>query len=320
MFNEEAVVPFFIERLRPVLDAMRTLDQSATYEVLCVDDGSRDRTAEHLLAASALWPELRIIRLLRNAGHQAALTAGLDNAFGDFVVTIDADLQDPPEAIIDMLHLAERNGVDVVYGVRRDRSSDGVVKRSTASLYYKLMRRLSGPQLPHNAGDFRLVSRRVLDALRQLPDQGRVYRLVIPWFGYPSATVEYVRAPRVAGRSKYPIAKMIALAFDSVAAFSATPLRFATWAGLLGFAVSLGALTWSLVGWITAQTIPGWASILATLGFLGALQLVCLGLLGEYVGRLFVASQRRPTYLIGYDSIHEDVRQEQMASLPARPS
>lgn len=302
MFNEEAVIPLFIERLRPILDSLSSNRRSVAYEVLCIDDGSRDNTAELLMLSIGAWPQLRVVRLLRNAGHQAALTAGLECARGDYAVTIDADLQDPPEAIVDMLTTAERLEVDVVYGVRSDRSTDSWVKRQTAAMYYALMRRLSGPQLPANAGDFRLMSRRVIDALSALPEQGRVYRLVIPWFGFPSAEVAFVRAPRAAGKSKYPLGKMVSLAFDSVAAFSALPLRFATWAGVLGVFLSMLAMVWSVVGWFTERTIPGWASILATVGMIGAIQLVCLGLLGEYVARIFVASQQRPTYLVGYDS------------------
>ena len=204
MFNEEAVIPLFVERLRPVLTALQYADSSVTYEVICVDDGSRDRTAELLLEARESWPQLRVVRLLRNAGHQSALTAGLECARGDFAVTIDADLQDPPEVIGAMYRLARDQNLDVVYGVRADRSTDSRLKRSTAHAYYRLMRRLSGPQLPDNAGDFRLASRRVLDALSALPEHGRVYRLVIPWFGFPSGEVAYRRERRAAGGRSTP--------------------------------------------------------------------------------------------------------------------
>jgi polyisoprenyl-phosphate glycosyltransferase len=302
MFNEEAVLPALVERLRPVLDAMTLDGAPASYEVVCVDDGSRDCTAETIQNLLVSWPQLRLLRLMRNVGHQSALTAGIQAARGRYAATIDADLQDPPELIPAMLDRARTQHLDVIYGVRSDRSGDSIFKRVTASAYYRLMRRLSGPQLPDNAGDFRLISRRVIDALSALPEHGRVYRLVVPWFGFPSAETAYVREDRVAGRSKYPLGKMVALGFDSIAAFSAAPLRFATWAGVLGVVISFFAIFWSMFGWLTGQTVPGWASILATVGFVGAIQLICLGLLGEYVARLFVASQQRPTYLIGYDS------------------
>ena len=234
MYNEEAVIPLFVERLRPVLEALEHDGISTTYEVICVDDGSKDRTAELLLEARSDWPQLRVVRLLRNAGHQAALTAGMECARGQLAVTIDADLQDPPEAITQMYDLAIDQSLDVVYAIRADRSSDGLLKRRTAHLYYRLMRRLSGPQLPDNAGDFRLISRRVLDALSYLPEHGRVYRLVIPWFGFPSGRVEFVRERRAAGRTKYSLGRMASLGLDSVTAFSAAPLRVATLLGSVG--------------------------------------------------------------------------------------
>lgn len=303
MYNEEAVIPLFVDRLRPVLEALESDDFSATYEVVCVDDGSRDRTAEMLLAQRADWPQLRVLRLLRNAGHQAALTAGLECARGDYAVTIDADLQDPPEVIAEMYNLAVEEDLDVVYGVRTDRSTDSPLKRSTAGLYYRLMRRLSGPQLPDHAGDFRLVSRRVVESLTALPEHGRVYRLVIPWFGFPSGKVAYRRERRAAGRTKYPLRRMVSLGLDSVTAFSAAPLRIATVAGLLGAGLSFLLIAWAVLGRFTGGTVPGWTSMVATVGLFGGIQLLCLGLLGEYVARLFVASQQRPTYLIGYDSL-----------------
>lgn len=305
MYNEEAVVPIFVERLRPVMEGMRASDPSATYEILCIDDGSRDRTPELLLRLHEQWPHLRVVRLLRNAGHQAALTAGLSSARGDYAVTIDADLQDPPELIRSMLDLAVNESLDVVYGVRSDRSTDSTLKRSTAALYYGLMRRLAGPQLPDNAGDFRLISRRVIDALSALPEHGRVYRLVIPWFGFPSAQLPYQREPRAAGRTKYPLSRMIGLGLDSVTAFSSAPLRLATLAGVVGAAVSMLMILWAIIGYVAGATVPGWTSMVATVGLFGGVQLLCLGLLGEYVARLFVASQQRPTYLIGYDSLQQ---------------
>ena len=316
MYNEEAVIPLFVERLQPVLEALEYADSSVTYEVICVDDGSRDRTAELLLEARATWPQLRVVRLLRNAGHQSALTAGLESARGDFAVTIDADLQDPPEVIDAMYRLARDRDLDVVYGVRTDRSTDSRLKRSTAHAYYRLMRRLSGPQLPANAGDFRLASRRVLDALSALPEHGRVYRLVIPWFGFPSGEVAYRRERRAAGRTKYPLHRMLSLGLDSVTSFSAVPLRFATFAGLGGAFLSLLLIAWAVIGRFVGGTVPGWTSLVATVGLFGAIQLLCLGLLGEYVARLFIASQQRPTYLIGFDSLHESAPGRSQSILP----
>lgn len=298
MYNEELVVPLFLDRLRPVLDGL-----GLAYEVACVDDGSRDQTATLVREAMAQWPELRLIRLMRNSGHQAALSCGFAAARGQHVVTIDADLQDPPEVIAQMLAVAHSTNVDVVYGVRSDRTRDGWFKRTTGGLYYRLMRRLAGDQLPHNAGDFRLVSREVVEALGRLPEHGRVHRLVIPWLGFPSAQVEFARDRRAAGVTKYPLSKMLVLAFDSITAFSSAPLRLATAAGFLGGVAAILATIWSLYGWVVGMAVPGWTSILAIAGLIGALQLICLGLLGEYVARIFVATQGRPTYLVGYDSL-----------------
>jgi polyisoprenyl-phosphate glycosyltransferase len=301
MYDEELVVPLFLERLRPVLDGL-----AISYEVACIDDGSRDKTAAIVMDALRDWPQLRLVRLLRNAGHQAALTAGFEMSRGDYVVTIDADLQDPPETIAEMFQVARATGVDVVYGVRTDRSRDSWFKRTTSAMYYRLMRRLAGTQVPLDAGDFRLVSRRVVRAVGELAREGRVHRLVIPWFGFPSMQVAYRREPRAAGTTKYPLAKMVGLTLDSLTAFSAAPLRIATVAGFVGGLAGLLAMAWSLYGWFSGAAVPGWTSILATAGLIGAIQLICLGLLGEYVARLFTASQQRPTYLVGYDSLRDE--------------
>lgn len=300
MYNEEQVVGLFFARLRPVLEGL-----GLRYEVVCVDDGSHDRTAAVLLEAAAAWPELRVVRLVRNAGHQAALSAGFASARGRYVVTIDSDLQDPPETIPALLDTALAQGLDVVYAVRTDRSTDTWFKRTTSDLYYRMMRRVAGEQVPHNAGDFRLVSRRVVEAMNHLPEHGRVHRLVIPWFGFPSAEVGYVREERAAGKGKYPLGRMLALAFDSLVAFSAAPLRVATFAGLVGFALGVVAIVWSVWAWAAGTTVPGWTSILAVTGVIGAIQLIALGLLGEYIARIFTATHRRPTYLVGYDSLED---------------
>jgi dolichol-phosphate mannosyltransferase len=297
MFDEEGALPALVARLRPVLDGT-----GVGYEVVAVDDGSTDKTAALLEDFRTRWPELRAIRLRRNSGHQAALTAGLHRAVGDYVVSIDADLQDPPEKIADMLDLARSNDLDIVYGVRSDRSTDSGFKRRTAGGYYWLMRRLVGDRVPAQAGDFRLLSREAVDALKALPDQQQVYRLLVPWLGFPSGQVEYQREERVAGETKYPLNRMLRLGVDSVTGFSAAPLRMATWLGVLSFFVCLLLIAFTLVAYATGQVVPGWSSLFIGILFLGAVQLICLGLLGEYVGRIYTAVQRRPTYFVGYDS------------------
>ena len=297
MYNEVEVLPLLVERLRPVLDGL-----GEPYEVVAVDDGSTDTTAAQLMGIRRAWPALRLVRLRRNSGHQAALTAGLHRANGRYVVSLDADLQDPPEKIPEMLALARDKGLDIVYGVRADRTTDTLLKRRTAAAYYWLMRRLTGVQMPAHAGDYRLLSRATVDVLRQLPEQQPVYRLLVPWIGFPSGEVTYAREARAAGRTKYPLAKMIRLAIDSVTGFSAAPLRIATGLGAISFFFCLVMLAYVVVVYALSGAVRGWASLLATVLFLGGVQLLCLGLLGEYLGRLYASAQGRPTYFVAYDS------------------
>lgn len=300
MYNEEAALPLLAERLRPVLDGI-----GEPYEVVAVDDGSTDTTPAQLAGLRRVWPQLRIIRLRRNSGHQAALTAGLHRALGDYVVSIDADLQDPPEKIPEMLALARDKGLDIVYGVRVDRSSDTPLKRGTAAAYYWLMRRLSGVDMPAHAGDFRLLSRATVDVLKQLPEHHKVYRLLVPWIGFPSGQVTYTRSPRAAGRTKYPLAKMMRLAVDSITNFSAAPLRLATWLGLASFVVCLLMFIYVVAAFVLGYGVRGWASMLTTVLFLGAVQLLSLGLMGEYLARLYSSVQGRPSYFIAFDTAEE---------------
>lgn len=300
IFNEESVLPLFIDRLRPVADGL-----AAAYEVVAVDDGLSDGTAVGLQRARRTWPELRVLRLRANAGHQAAISAGLARARGDYVVTLDADLQDPPEVIARMLAIAIAEGVDVVYGVRSDRSTDSAFKRVTARLFYRGMDRLSGTSAPADAGDYRLMSRATVAAVNALPEYGRVLRFVVPALGFPSATVDYRRAERAAGSSKYPFAKMLRLSIDSVTAFSLAPLRFATYMGLAGGIFALGLLLFALYARATGEVVAGWTSTVVIVAGMGAVQLLALGILGEYVGRLYAAAQARPTYHLAYDSLED---------------
>jgi polyisoprenyl-phosphate glycosyltransferase len=277
---------------------------SMPYELLIVDDGSTDRTAEALFDLSRTWPQVRVLRLRRNAGHQAAITAGLDHSLGDHVITMDIDLQDPPEVITELLGRQRETGADVVYAQRADRGSDSHFKRRTAGIYYRLMRDVAGAKVPAHVGDFRLLSREAVDTLRALPERHRVYRLLIPWMGFPSAMVQYRRDARAAGESKYPLRKMTRLAADSITSFTAKPLRIATWLGIWGSLVCLGAMLVAVFAQFSGHTIPGWASVFVAVLFLGAIQLLCLGLLGEYVGRLYAEAQHRPLYYIASDSLN----------------
>ncbi|WP_406199562.1 glycosyltransferase family 2 protein [Kitasatospora sp. NBC_01560] len=312
IYNEQEALPLTAERLRPILDGL-----GVDYEVVGVDDGSTDATPVIMQKLRQDWPQLRTVRFARNSGHQAALTAGIHRAFGDYVVSIDADLQDPPEKIPEMLALAREQNLDIVYGVRGDRGTDTFFKRRTAGAYYWLMRRLVGKRMPSHAGDFRLLSRAAVDALKAMPEHQPVYRLLVPWLGFPSGEVVYVREERVAGSTKYPLSKMVRLALDSITNFSASPLRLATWLGLLSFLVCLCLAVYTTVSYAFGSTVPGWSSLFIGMLFIGAVQLVCVGLLGEYVGRIYSAVQARPAYFVGYDSAEDEAPQAPQA--PGKP-
>jgi len=319
VYNEEDVLPLLAERLRPVADGM-----GVTYEVLTVDDGSTDLSPAVLQRIMRTWPQLRVVRLRANAGHQAAISAGLAAARGDYVVTLDADLQDPPEVIPEMLAQARAHSADVVYGVRGDRSTDSAFKRVSARMFYRLIRLLSGSSAQVDAGDYRLMSRATVDAVNALPEHHRVLRFVVPALGFPSAAVTYRREERAAGRSKYPLGTMIRLSLDSVTGFSTAPLRAATWLGLLGGLGALALLVYALVAMTLGHTLPGWTSTVVAVAGVGAVQLLCVGILGEYVGRMYSHLQARPTYFVAYDSLTGPVTTADelvpAESRPARPA
>jgi dolichol-phosphate mannosyltransferase len=298
MYDEEDVLPLLVERLRPLLDGLGT-----SYEVLAVDDGSKDATPVLLQRYRHTWPQLRLLRLRANAGHQAAISAGLAHARGDFVATLDADLQDPPEVIAEMLAVARRDGVDVVYGIRADRSTDSAFKRGSARAFYRLIRRVSGTTAPADAGDFRLMSRATVAAVNSLPEHHRVLRFVVPALGFPSSEVRYRRETRAAGSSKYPLARMIRLSVDSLTGFSTAPLRLATWFGIGGGIAAFGLLVYALIAQLSGRTVAGWTSTVVAVAAVGAVQLLCVGLLGEYIGRMYTMMQGRPSYFVAYDSL-----------------
>jgi glycosyltransferase involved in cell wall biosynthesis len=293
VFDEQDVLPLLVPRLRPVLDGL-----GEQYEVLFVDDGSGDATPQLLAELAEAWPEVRVVRLASNAGHQAALTAGLRRADGDIVVTMDADLQDPPELVPEMLRTAREERVDVVYAARPSRSADTWFKRRTAGAYYRLVQRMTGVSLARHAGDFRLITRPVVDALNALPEHHRVYRLLIPLLGFPSAVAEHPRETRAAGRTHYPVRKMVLLASDSLVSFTSAPLRLATLLGLTSAGFSMLLAGWVLLVRVTGNAVPGWTSLALPVLFLGAVQLLCLGILGEYVGRVYDEVKRRPAYRV----------------------
>jgi glycosyltransferase involved in cell wall biosynthesis len=297
-FNEEAALPETARRLLDLLD--RLIEAGAVSEastVTFVDDGSHDRTWLMIEAFHATSGRVGGIRLSRNRGHQNALLAGLMSAPGDVLISLDADLQDDIEAIPRMLG-EYRAGADIVYGVRHKRSSDTLAKRSTANAYYWLMRRLGAEITPGHA-DFRLMSRRAVEALRGFNEANLFLRGIIPMLGFRSAVVEYERQPRVAGESKYPFAKMCALALDGITSFSAKPL---TWSTRVGAAISIASACfglWALaIHFFTSRALPGWTSIVVPMYFLGGIQLLFLGVIGEYVSRIYTETKQRPRFII----------------------
>jgi polyisoprenyl-phosphate glycosyltransferase len=292
-FNEERVLRETHQRL---LTALAPLD--ADFEIVYVDDGSRDGTAKVLHELSANDSRVRVVRFARNFGHQMAVTAGVDHSRGDAVVLIDADLQDPPEVIPRMVGLW-REGNQVVYGVRRHRPGDTIIKRSFAAAFYRMINLMSDIPIPLDTGDFRLMDRCVADILRDMPEQHRFIRGMVSWVGFKQCAVYYERSPRFAGESKYPLSKMVRFALDGVTSFSTVPLRWATWAGLVAAGVSvLGIIYAVITRLMTNSWVPGWAAIFVAVLFVGGVQLLSLGAIGEYVGRIYSEAKARPLYIV----------------------
>lgn len=293
-YNEAAGLPEFVRRLRAVCAEL-----GCGYEILLVNDGSRDSTLEVAIGLAAQNPEVRVINLLRNFGHQAAVTAGLDLADGDAVVLIDSDLQDPPELIVEMV--AEwRKGANVAYGKRRSRQGETAFKLFTAKIFYRLLRGLTKSQIPADAGDFRLMDRRVVETLRSMRERHRFIRGMVSWVGGKQVAVEYDRKPRFAGETKYPFRKMFAFAVDAITSFSVVPLRLVTYLALAIILLAVGATALVFVVKLInpAFFIPGYASIMLTIIFFGGLQLLALGIIGEYLGRMYESVKARPIYVI----------------------
>jgi dolichol-phosphate mannosyltransferase len=304
-FNEESGLPLFIQRTIAVLDQF-----DGASELILVDDGSHDRTWQIILAASQADPRIHGVRLARNFGHQLALTAGLAAADGDAVVTLDSDLQHPPEVIPELVHAAHL-GYEVVYGVRSPKDDPASrYKRMSAKLFYFMLNRLTSLELPEGAADFRYMSRRVVNVLLAMPERHRFLRGMTRWAGFRQTFVSYERCDRNGGRTKYGLAKMLVLAWDAVTSFSAVPLRFA---GVLGFAVSaLGFLYLAYaigIHVMTNSTVSGWTSVTAAVLVLGGVQLICLGIFGQYLGRMYEDVKGRPLFLVDEDTRNQAAEQ-----------
>lgn len=269
------------------------------FEVVCVDDGSKDDTLVRLIALADNDARFRVVELSRNFGKEAALTAGLDAAHGDAVIPIDADLQDPPALIGRLIAVWEESGADVVLAKRSDRASDSVAKRFSAAAFYDMHNWVSQIKIPANVGDCRLMTRMVVDALKQLPEKQRFMKGLFAWVGFKTVTIEYTREKRFAGSSKFSGWKLWNFALEGITSFSSLPLRIWTYVGMVGALVTLGyGLFIVLRTIIQGVDVPGYASLLVSILFFGSLQLMGLGMLGEYVGRIYMESKRRPTYLV----------------------
>jgi dolichol-phosphate mannosyltransferase len=293
-FNEAPVIRETHRRLAEVLGSAEGVD----YEILYIDDGSRDATLAMLRGLHADDAHVRVVGLSRNFGHQMAVTAGLEHASGDVIVIIDADLQDPPEVIHEML-ARWRVGVDVAYGVRSEREGETAFKLWTAKAFYRWINRMSDVAIPLDTGDFRLMDRKVVDALLAMPERDRFVRGMVAWLGFRQEPVPYRRAARFAGVTKYPLAKMVRFATDGILSFSLVPLRLATWLGFAAAGLALSGILYALVlRLLTSIWVPGWTLLFIALSFIGGVQLVFLGVIGEYVGRIYGEVKRRPLYVV----------------------
>ena len=293
-FNEAESLGIFYEKISEVLESRSDFK----YEIIFIDDGSSDSTPDILSIIECSDPSVKVLSLSRNFGHQIAVTAGLDHAVGDAVVLIDADLQDPPEVILEMLEKWE-DGCQVAYGVRTERAGETRFKLFTAKVFYRLINKLSDVDIPLDTGDFRLMDRLVVDALKNMPEKDRFIRGMVAWVGLKQEPVFYERDKRFAGSTNYPITKMVNFALDAMLSFSIRPLQFAT---LIGFLIACGSITgifYSIIMRLFGDAwVPGWTLLFIATLFLGGVQLMFLGLIGEYLGRVYGEVKRRPLYLL----------------------
>jgi len=291
-YNEEDSIPEFYRRMSAA--ARQAVPR---YEIVFVDDGSTDRTWALLREMTEADSSVTAVKLSRNHGHQLALTAGLTQCRGDRILVIDADLQDPPELLEPMLALLDA-GADVVYGQRRIRRGETRFKTASAAIFYRLLRRLVDIDIPLNTGDFRLMTRRALDVLNNMPEHHRFIRGMVSWIGMRQVPILYDRDPRYAGETKYPLRKMIRFAIDAITGFSVAPLRLASFLGVAAAVLALGLMVYTLGSWLLGQTIAGWTSLTSIVLLIGSVQLIVLGIIGEYLGRLYIEAKRRPLFVI----------------------
>ena len=293
-FDEEACLPVLHQRLTAAAQAAAGAD----YEIVLVNDGSSDGSWAIMQGIVANDSRVVAVNLSRNHGHQLALTAGLDLCRGEVVLIIDADLQDPPELLGDMLATMRRENADVVYGVRKSRAGETAFKRATAHGFYRLLSRATEVEIPVDTGDFRLITRRALDAFLAMPEQARFIRGMVAWIGFKQVPLLYNRDERLAGETKYPLRKMVRFALDALTGFSSAPLKLASHAGLWLSFGSVIIVLYILAGWLSGRSVPGWTSLMLVVVVLGAIQMFVLALMGEYLGRLYNQAKNRPLYIV----------------------
>jgi polyisoprenyl-phosphate glycosyltransferase len=318
-YNEQGCIPQLLQRLLPI--CRQSVGDS--FEVILVDDGSKDGTWAEIVEHANQVGNVAGIKLARNSGHQRALSAGLQQADGDYILVLDADLQDPPELLPDMLALA-RDGSDVVYGQRRERAGETWMKKQTASWFYRVLNRLSDVEIPRDTGDFRLMTRRVLTELNAMPESHRFIRGMVSWIGFKQTALLYDRNERFAGETHYPLKKMLSFALDAITSFSVVPLRLASFTGALVSGFSVLAAIAVGISYLMGATVDGWASLAVLILLIGGTQLLFMGVIGEYIGRIYSESKKRPLYIIdevyrlqsGMNAVaamHEEIRMAQDA-------
>lgn len=293
VFNETEVIDMFYQRVKKMVDALDSL----LYEIIFVDDGSVDDSYQKLMDLTNSDPNIRILKFSRNFGHQIAITAGIDNAKGDAVVVIDADLQDPPEVINKFIEKWEA-GYDVVYGVRETREGESKLKLFTAALFYRLLKIIIKIDIPVDVGDFRLMSNRAVKYFRELRERDRFVRGLVSWIGFKQTGVKYERDKRYAGVTKYPFTKMFKFALDGITSFSSLPLKLSSWLGYFTSLLAFLYLASVFVQRMLGYTVHGWATIMVAMLLIGGVQLICLGIVGEYIGRISNEIKQRPLYII----------------------
>ncbi|MCK9254618.1 MAG: glycosyltransferase family 2 protein [Bacteroidales bacterium] len=306
VYNEENNIDLLYSQIITSIGQLK----ECNYEIIFVNDGSQDNSLEKIINLSKTDSSLKYIDFSRNFGHQIAIFAGIENSKGDYVVIMDSDLQDPPEEIINLYNKAKQ-GFDVVYAKRKLRKGESLFKKLTAKIYYRLLRRITKCNIPVDAGDFRIISKKVVDILKQMPEQEKYLRGLIAWVGFKQTFIEYERQQRAVGKTNYSISKMTRFALDGITSFSDFPLRFATYLGFFVSIVSFILMLWALYQrFIIKEYVQGWTSIILSVLFMGGIMLITIGIIGEYISRMGSNIRKRPLYIINQTNLDDEEDKE----------